>query len=412
MDILRVGLLTIGNELLSGVTVNTNAAWIGQQLLLNGFPVQTSLVVGDPVDEIRRGLKALWNQHDVVITTGGLGPTHDDRTVEVLADFFNSDLEFNEDTFERLKSRLSKRDIEITERHKEQCMLPVDAEIIPNSQGTAPAMYFEQNGRHAFCLPGVPHEMKSMVSDEILPRLQRLEIRKVHTRIIRTVGVPESTLYNMVQDQIGQFPDNMTAFLPHGYGVDIRLMADETEMSVSDLDQLVSDLKATVGQPVYAEEDVSLSAVTGDMLRKRELSLATAESCTGGMLADEVTNIPGSSDYFLAGYISYSNEAKMRDLSVPEELIIQQGAVSEQVAASMALGALKVSGSQTALSTTGIAGPTGGTEEKPVGLVYIGCAIHGDVTVRKFEFSDDRRLNKMRSVYAALNLLRIQLLSG
>ena len=409
---MRVGLLTIGNELLSGVTVNTNAAWLGQQLLLNGFPVTTSLVVGDPVDEIRRGLDALWNQHDAIITTGGLGPTHDDRTVEVIAEFFNSDLEFHEKTFERLKSRLAKRDIEITERHREQCMLPVDAEIIPNKQGTARAMYFEKEGKHAFCLPGVPHEMKSMVSEEILPRLKRLETRKVHTRIIRTVGVPESTLYNLVENQIEGLQDNMIAFLPHGYGVDIRLIADETDMNESMLDQLVSDLKATVGQPAYAEEDVPLAAVIGDMLRERDLTLATAESCTGGMLADEVTNISGSSDYFLTGYVTYSNEAKIRELSVPEELIIRHGAVSEQVAASMAAGAVKATGSRTALSTTGIAGPTGGTEEKPVGLVYIGCAIDDDVTVRKFEFSDDRRLNKMRSVYAALNLLRTQLLNG
>jgi nicotinamide-nucleotide amidase len=288
-------------------------------------------------------------------------------------------------------------------------MLPVDAEIIPNKRGTAPAMYFEKDGRHAFCLPGVPHEMKNMVSGDILPRLRQLETRKVHTRIIRTVGVPESTLYNMVKHHIEDLPENVTAFLPHGYGVDIRLLADETDMSESRMNQLARNIKATVGQPVYAEEDVPLSAVIGEMLRDRELTLATAESCTGGMLADEVTNISGSSNYFLAGYITYSNEAKMRELSVPEDLLIQHGAVSEEVAASMATGALKASGAGTALSTTGIAGPTGGTKEKPVGLVYIGCAIGEDVIVRKHEFSDDRRLNKMRSVYAALNLLRTQL---
>ncbi len=407
---MQVGLLTIGNELLSGVTVNTNASWIGQQLLLSGYPLRTSLVVGDPVGEIRRGLDTLWKEHDVVITTGGLGPTHDDRTVEVMAEFFQSDVEFHAGTFERLTSRLSERNIEITERHRQQCMLPVEAEIIPNHHGTAPAMYFQQDNKHAFCLPGVPYEMKQLVSGELLPRLQSIETHKVHTRIIRTIGVPESTLYNMVKDEVDYLNDNMVAFLPHGYGVDIRLMADESYMTDSEINTLVQRLKLKVGKPVFAEEDKSLAEVIGKMLGNESLTLAVAESCTGGMLSHEITNVSGSSDYFLAGYITYSNQSKIDELAVPQEEIEQFGAVSTQVAASMAKGARNASGADVALSTTGIAGPTGGTDEKPVGLVYIGYAAKDRVVIKKFEFSEDRRLNKKRSVYAALDLLRTELL--
>lgn len=407
---MKCGLLTIGNELLSGVTVNTNASWLGNQMLINGMPVQTSMVVGDSVNELRRGLNYIWENHDIVITTGGLGPTHDDRTVRVIADFFGTSMEFHKETFRRLKNRLSSRDIEITERHRNQCMLPKSAEIIPNESGTAPAMHFTAENKHMFCLPGVPFEMKHLMETAVLPRLKEVSGRVIFTRVLRTVGVPESTLYNTVKAKIEHLPEDMVAFLPHGYGVDIRIMADNNDMSEESMDGLIAELKGEIGTPVYAEQDETMASVIGKMLKKRKFSLATAESCTGGLLADELTNVSGSSEYFLEGLVTYSNKAKINELNVPGELIESHGAVSEEVAHAMARGVLDLTGSDTALSTTGIAGPTGGSDEKPVGLVYIGCGMKDNIMVNRFVFTKDRRLNKVRSVYAAMNMLRLELL--
>ncbi|HKJ66963.1 MAG TPA: competence/damage-inducible protein A [bacterium] len=406
---MKIALLTIGDELLSGVTVNTNAAWLGNQLMEHGFPVDECVTVGDETSRIRRSLKYLWESHELVIVTGGLGPTRDDVTPRAVAEFFHSKLVFHEPTFDSLKQRLTSRGIEITEQHKQQSMVPEKAEILANDSGTAPVLHFRQDGRELFCLPGVPYEMKHLVQSLILPMLEQKQAVKYVTRLIRTAGVPESTLFHQVEDIIHHLPDGTVAFLPHIYGVDIRLILDESAAQKYQLPAVVKDIRERLGSVVYTDREETLPAVVGNLLRERELTLATVESCTGGLLADEITNIPGSSDYFLEGVVTYSNPSKIQRLGVPEELLREHGAVSEQVARAMTEGIRRSSGADTALATTGIAGPTGGTSTKPVGLVFIGYAIGETVNVRRFEFGGDRELNKARAVYAALNLLRLEL---
>ena len=405
-------LLTIGNELLSGATVNTNASYLGEQLFAAGFPVRESMVVRDDRKSILRALDYLWESHRLIIITGGLGPTHDDVTLTALSEFFDSPLEFHQPTYDALSDRLQSRDITLTERHREQAKLPRDATILPNPVGTAPALYFSGEGKHLFAMPGVPHEMRELLRERLLPEIEALSGDVHVTRVLRTVGIPESDVYSRVKDLVGELPEESVAFLPQAYGVDVRMVVPKEGNGVEMVEAVVEGMRSRLGNAVYTEIDESLAAVVGALLRETGSTLAVAESCTGGLLADEVTNVPGSSDYFRAGYVTYSNRSKMQLLGVPEGLIREYGAVSPQVAEAMVSGVLESSGADMALSTTGIAGPGGGTDEKPVGLVYIGCGVKDTVVSEKFQFTDERRLNKERSVAAALNLLRIQLLGG
>jgi len=402
---LKTALLTIGNELLSGVIDNTNASWLGRTFLENGFAVAQVLTVGDAAEEIRSAIRHLWENHDVIIVTGGLGPTHDDVTKTVVAEHFGSELKLHEPTLKILSERLSKRDIPVTEQHKEQAMLPTDADVIPNHSGTAAGIHYNRDGKHLFCTPGVPHEMQVMVEQEILPRLNELRAEPIETRILRTAGVPESELYKRVKDLVDPLPPSMVAFLPHVFGVDIRLIANNQE----NIDTIMKAIHQRLGSAVYSTENRTLNAVVGDLLRERKFTIATAESCTGGLLADPFTDFAGSSDYFQRGYVTYSNQSKMDELDVPEKMLIEQGAVSEEVARAMARGAQKAAQVDIAVSTTGIAGPGGSTVEKPVGLVYISIAIADNVEVFKYQFGNERRINKERTVYTALNRLRLKL---
>lgn len=398
-------MLTIGNELLSGVIQNSNAAWLGQRFLVNGFAVREVLTVGDSGEEIQDAIRHLWENSDLIILTGGLGPTHDDITKTVVAEFFNSKMALHEPTFHRLKERLESRGIPVREEHRLQATLPTDARIIPNHAGTAAGIYYNRDGKHLFCAPGVPREMEVMVDQEILPILKELRAEPIETRILRTAGVPESELYNRIRDLVDPLPSNMVAFLPHIFGVDVRLIGKDDH----DIDAVLQTFRQRLGEVVYSTEERPLNAVVGDLLRERRFTIATAESCTGGLLADTLTDVAGSSDYFQRGFVTYSNGSKVEELGVPEKLIQEHGAVSEPVAESMAAGAKNIAGTDVAFSTTGIAGPGGGTVEKPVGLVYIGVAVGDSIQVYKYQFGADRRTNKERTVYTALNRLRLKL---
>ncbi len=363
------------------------------------------MTVGDSGTEIRSAIEHLWNQNDIIIVTGGLGPTHDDITKNVIADYFGSSLQLHEPTLKILSERLSRRNIPITDQHKEQAMLPEDAEVIPNHVGTAAGFHYNRDSKHLFCAPGVPREMQEMVDQEILPRLNELRGEPIETRILRTAGVPESELYKHVKDLVDPLPPSMVAFLPHIFGVDIRLISKNQPQ----IDAAMRAIQQRLGSSVYSTENRTLNAVIGDLLRERKFTIATAESCTGGLLADTLTDVPGSSDYFQRGFVTYSNQSKIDELGVPEAIIVEHGAVSEGVARAMALGAQEAANTDIAVSTTGIAGPGGGTVEKPIGLVYISIAIAETVEVYKYQFGADRRMNKERTVYTALNRLRLKL---
>jgi len=408
---LNAALINIGNELLSGVTVNTNASWLGEQLLEIGHPVKRIHVIGDTQKEILNALNNLWSDFSIILITGGLGPTHDDITIGAMAEFFTTELVFHQPTFDALKERLESRDIPISERHKAQAMLPANAEVLGNMAGTAPALHFQEGDKHVYCLPGVPHEMRHLMREQVMPQLNQLGSGKYKKLLLRTIGYPESKLYDTVRDIIEPLPEQAVAFLPQIYGVDIRLLDNETS-DKTEIVKALAEIHSRLGNAIFAEEDIPLSQVVGNLLREQQKTLATAESCTGGLLGDMLTDVSGSSEYYLQGFITYSNAAKTHELDVPEELIVRHGAVSEEVAKAMVQGAMRKTGAQTAISTTGIAGPTGGTADKPVGLVYIGCSVDDKVQVKRYQFTDDRRLNKQRTVYAALNMLRLELLAN
>ena len=405
---MNTAVLTIGNELLTGATVNTNASWLGRRLFAAGFPVRESVAVRDQQPAIEGALRYLWENHDLILLTGGLGPTHDDVTLSAVSEFFGSPLRFHEPTFDAISEQLTARDIPVTEGHRKQAMLPELADIIPNPAGTAPALRFSTGGKYIYALPGVPHEMREVFSVRVLPEIRKLGANKFTSYLFRTVGLPESEVYNEVEELVERLPEETVAFLPGEYGVDVRLLFPGEDLSGLEK-EVVEGIRKRLAGAIYSEADESLAAVVGERLRTGGLSLSTAESCTGGLLADAITDIPGSSDYFMAGFVTYSNQSKEQTLGVPGGLIREYGAVSAQVAEAMAAGALEAANTETAVSTTGIAGPTGGTQEKPVGLVYVGCAARDTVISQRFRFTGQRRLNKERTVAAALNLLRTQI---
>ncbi len=402
-----IEIISVGNELLIGQTVNTNAGWIGKQLLEAGLYVNWVTTVGDVADHLEQALEAAAGRADVCIITGGLGPTHDDITKNVVSGFFNTKLVMDEDILAGIKQRFKKRRIPMAEVNEEQALVPENAKIFQNDVGTAPGMMFRKDGRRTFVLPGVPHEMKSMMVRDVLPEIKNLASGKIGIEIIKTTGIAESTLFEKISrlSDIEQLAS--VAFLPGLGGVKIRLMAQgKTKEAAQDkLDRALEILWPDIGEFVYSREDKALENVIAEILTEKKLTLAVAESCTGGLMCHRLTNIPGSSDFFERGVISYSNKSKQEILGVPEALLVEHGAVSAAVARAMAEGVRERAGTDFGLATTGIAGPGGGTEKKPVGLVFIGYADDRESIGVQHNYANDRTGNKERFAQAAFDLL-------
>lgn len=402
-------IIAIGDELLIGQVVNTNASWLGEQLSRAGVPVRFMTTVGDNGEDIRASLKLACSRADFIIATGGLGPTHDDITKKVVADFFEAGpLVQNEQVLAHVRNIFTRRNIPMAPVNEEQALVPSKAQVLWNAHGTAPGLLFEKNGKYCAVMPGVPFEMKGITTSGVLPLLQKLaggQIIRHHT--IRTFGIAESSLAEKLAPiaEIEQYCK--LAFLPSYFGVNLRISvmgsaSEEVEQRVAAAEKIIL---AKAGKYVYGYNDDSLEEVVGRKLKEQKATLALAESCTGGLLAHRITNVSGSSEYFLRGYVTYSNAAKIELLGVPEEVIAQHGAVSEQCALAMAVGVKKKSGSDYAIAITGIAGPSGGTPEKPVGTVWIGLATPQRVSAKHFLFMNDRFVNKERFAQAALAML-------
>lgn len=406
-------LISIGDELLIGQTINTNAAWIGQKLSEIGVELRWITTVGDDAEDLRSALDLAMGRVDLVITTGGLGPTHDDITKQVVTEYFGGGYVFRPEILERIRKAFERRGFEMPEVNEEQARVPKKAEIIPNPVGSAPGFIFRRNGKTCIVLPGVPAEMKAMMTETVLPMLEKVGGgRKIIHRNLHTTGVPESALYQKVGDLTPIRQTVRVAFLPKFTGVDIRLtaVADTREECLGRIRRAEEWLLPSLGEAFYGVDDQTLEGVVAELLFEQRKTLAVAESCTGGLLAHRLTNISGSSNYFERGLITYSNRSKIELLGVPEEVIATHGAVSRETAEAMARGVRERSGTDLGLSTTGIAGPTGGTPTKPVGLIYIGIASAEGVQVEKHQFTKDRLLNKERGAQAALDLLRRHLL--
>lgn len=401
---MNAGIISVGNELLMGFTLDSNSTWIARKLLDLGIKVDLKLTIADNEGEILEAFKTLSSRCDVILCTGGLGPTSDDVTKSAYCDFIQAGLELNEDYLEELKKKFEDRQLVMSDSNREQAMVPDKGETIPNSLGSALGLKFVDEESRIYVMPGVPSEMKRMMEETVLPELEQLPRDELHVTTIRLTGIMESALYDQVKDLLN---DNIVkvAFLPGFLGVDVRLMSRDKDSLL----ELSGQFFDRLGNYVYAEDWETLEDAVGRLLIERGLTLATAESCTGGLLGNRITNVAGSSEYYLGGIVSYSDSAKMNLLGVSQETLKEFGAVSEETAQEMALGARRVLQSDVGVSITGIAGPTGGTEDKPVGLVYIAVDVAGDVVVRKFVFSEDRRYNKELSAQAALNLVRMSM---
>tara|TARA_B100000953_G_scaffold177780_1_gene146399 strand:- start:526 stop:1746 length:1221 start_codon:yes stop_codon:yes gene_type:complete len=405
---MKIGLVTIGAELLNGARTNTNAAWIGQNVISVGGAIDWHMTVNDEKNTIESALDEVPTSIDVVLCTGGLGPTHDDITSSVLYDYFGAKPEFDEQYWQLLTKKFAARDQVIPDINRNQAMKPDIGEVIPNPIGSARGLHLSNKSYHLFAMPGVPAEMKSMMTDTILPWIESRSKSKIHVTVMRTTGIMESVLYEKVQGILDDYPQINVAFLPRFTGVDIRL----TTSDKNTLNRLVDQISPVIQKYHFGGEGVELEDVVGKLLTENRKTIATAESCTGGLIGDRLTNISGSSLYYKGGIVAYSNSVKEKTIGVKKETLDSAGSVSEETALEMARGIRNKLNADIGLSTTGIAGPKGGTKEKPVGLVYIAISYDRGEKVYRFTFTPYRKTNKLMTSQAALNITRIHILNG
>ena len=375
---MKATIITIGDEILIGQILDTNSRYISRALNAHGIVVAERTSIGDNRSQIVDTLDRALSQSEVVIITGGLGPTKDDITKHTLCDYFGSKLRYDEVEAEHIRTMLAARNIAFNDLNRGQAMVPECCTVLHNAHGTAPGMWFEQNGRVVISLPGVPFEMQHLIDEEVMPRLKsHFELREIVHRTMITFGIAESILAERIAKWEDALPDHIhLAYLPAPNVVRLRLSAYEVEGKEvrHEIDNLFEELRTIIPDNIAGFEEASVEELVHNILIERGLTLATAESCTGGAIASKFTAQAGASAYFLCGVVSYSNESKSNVLGVEMSDIAQFGAVSEQVAIAMAKGAKAISGADFAVSTTGVAGPTGGSKEKPVGTVWIGIA--------------------------------------
>jgi nicotinamide-nucleotide amidase len=406
-----VEIVTIGDELLLGQTLDTNASFLSEQLAAAGLRVTRRTTVGDDVEAIRTAVQDALARTGVVITTGGLGPTRDDFTKPVIADLYGRVLQLDADLWSALQQRYLQRGLTMPASNRTQAEVPEGARILPNRLGSASGLALEDERGVTIMLPGVPHELRDLTVREVVPFLLNRATERalpICYRVIRVTGIPESALAERIDDIVDAIAPLAVAFLPNFAGVDLRITSwAEFEPAECErrFDAVEQQLRERLGARVYATGTEDIEVVVGALLRERGLRLTVAESCTGGMLGQRITRIGGSSEYFTGGFISYSNEAKVEMLGVSPETLAAKGAVSEETAREMARGAAARTGATAAISITGVAGPGGGSEAKPVGLVWTAVDVKGVMRTRKFIFPGDRAEIRERSAQMGLALL-------
>jgi len=406
-------IITIGDELISGYKVDTNSAFIARQLTRIGLNVKYKSSVGDSVSAMEEGFRLALQRAKVIITTGGLGPTDDDITKKAIVKVFKRNLIFNEEILEDLKKRFAKRGIEMPAINQNQALLPQGATLFPNKYGSAVGICIPEKGRIFISLPGVPFEMEQIMTDEVIPYLKELSHdQTIKVVSLKTIGIIESKLAELITDGLNLKQNVKLAYLPSPGGIELRISATAEHENEADeaVQKTLREIETRVGRYIFGHDEDTLESVVGQLLLDNDRTLAVAESCTGGQLGMQITAIPGSSKYFLGGIISYSNDVKIDQLRVDKEIIEKYGAVSEECAISMAKGCRELFDSDYALSVTGIAGPDGGTDEKPVGLTYIGLSSIHDTFAKEFNFGSLRKTNRTRAIYAALEMLRRNIL--
>ncbi|MBW8523298.1 CinA family nicotinamide mononucleotide deamidase-related protein [Chryseobacterium chendengshani] len=368
-------LITIGDEILSGNTVDTNSNFIATELKNIGIKVVQIFTISDEIEIIKNTLKSAFELGNLVITTGGLGPTRDDKTKKALAEFFDDEIALDDVTFKHLRSYMEKRGrIEILERNREQAFVPTKSKVFQNHYGTAPCMMMEQDGKLSFSLPGVPYEVKPLIKDQIVPFLKdKFNLNFITTRIVSVVGIPESILADQIENWELSLPENLAlSYLPVGTRVKLRLTATGTDDNVlqSQLEEEIQKLIPIIGDNIIATSEDKIEKILGEILSRKKLTISMAESCTGGQLSLLLTAIPGSSKYFFGGVVAYETQKKIDLLNVSESSVERFTVVSEEVSSEMAKGCQNLFKTDIALSTTGVAGPGKGEDGKEVGLVY------------------------------------------
>ncbi len=417
---MNVEIINIGDELLIGQVINTNAAWMAEQLNLAGFRVYQVTVISDSRQHILHALAEAVQRAEIVLISGGIGPTKDDITKHTLCEYFNSRLVFNEDAYRDVEALFARRGYPVTELNRQQAELPENCTGIPNKLGTARGMWFEQDrpagGKTIFVsMPGVPFEMKAMLTGYVIPKLKQIyKTPFIFHKTILTQGVGESFLAAQIEAWENALPSNIKlAYLPQPGVVRLRLSGEglnkaalhlQISSAVLKLQELIPDL-------IFGYDDETLEMIVGHHLKEKKATLATAESCTGGTIAQLITSVPGSSAYFKGSVVAYSNEIKEQILGVSAESLEKYGAVSKEVVKEMAISMQSRFNVDYAIATSGVSGPDGGTPEKPVGTVWIAIASPGEVVAMHYLFGDSRERNIRRTALQALNLLRKKLVN-
>ncbi|MFT5875721.1 MAG: nicotinamide-nucleotide amidase [Clostridium sp.] len=409
---MKAEILAVGTEILLGDIVNTNSQYISKRLADLGISVYHQSVVGDNPERLLEAYRLAFSRVDLVIATGGLGPTKDDITKEIAFEYFGKQSVVHEASLKIIEGHFKDMNRTMGESNKKQAYFPTDAVILPNNNGTAPGCIIEENEKIIALLPGPPWEMKPMFEEAVVPYLQKFKQGVLVSKVLRVIGVGESSAAEMIEDIL----DNQTNPTVAPYAKAGEMTFRITAKAITQVEgiKLIAPMEAEIrrrlGSNIYGEGNATLEGVLGEMLVNKKLTIATAESCTGGMVAAKLINYPGISSVFMDGAVTYSNEAKINRLGVSRETLDKYGAVSSEVAEEMARGIAKTAGTSIGISTTGIAGPDGGTAEKPVGLVYVGLCINGEVKSKMLKLSGNRQKIRERATIELLDLVRRELL--
>ena len=399
---MRVAILSIGDELLSGKTVNTNANYISLVLDGLGCEIVKQVTVADRKSDVLDCLTDLFKMPiDLILCTGGLGPTNDDITLDVIFSFFNSKKLFDDKYWIKLMNKFSNIGIPISKSNKKQAVVPDNGSIIPNSIGTARGFQFEKNKIVFIAMPGVPSEMKAMMNDTIIPMVESKIVKSKYVATIRTTGAAETILFDLINKNNDD--DNINiGYYPSVYGVDIRLAGKD----LNKLNNIKENIANTVSDYYYTFSEHNLEEIVVNKLIKHQFTIATAESCTGGLIGNRITEVPGSSNVYKGSIVAYSNSVKINNLGIDKNNLEKYGAVSREIAGEMAKQVRKIFNSKIGVSTTGIAGPGGGTKEKPIGLVYVALSSKEDLVIKEYNFHSNRNKNKIRSSQAVLKIIQ------
>ncbi|MDB4533704.1 competence/damage-inducible protein A [Vicingaceae bacterium] len=407
---MNLDIISIGDELLIGQTLNTNAFWISKELNQIGFTIRQQITIADTENVILSSLEASLQYSDVVLITGGLGPTNDDLTMPALHKYFGGGLVRDEEVYAHIEKLVTSRGFEMNENNQKQAIVPDNCTVIHNANGTAPALWFEKDGKVVVAMPGVPYEMKHIITEEVIPKLKnKFELPEIINHMVYTQGMPESILAEKLANWEQSLPGAIKlAYLPSPGRVKLRLSSTgkSREELQRAIDIEVEKLKNLIPNYIYSQENEDLASLIGELLINKKQTIATAESCTGGYISHLITRVAGSSDYYKGSVIAYANEVKMAELGVKQNDLDAYGAVSQQVVEQMAVGVQQKMKTDYAIATSGVAGPTGGSDEKPVGTVWIAVATPEGVISKKHLFGKLRDVNIERAAITALGMLR------